>query len=100
MSSPLSHDSGTSEVESSESPCDDSSSESSASSESASDPLSVSETSNSAVGTSLVLESSDNSCFGVPADVSLVLALSPGDASRAASVESSDDSSTSPGTAP
>lgn len=101
LSSESLDDSGSFEVESSEAPSDDSSASSDdSSSQGASNPLSVSETGNSALGTSLVSESSDNSWFVLPADVSLVLSLSPGGASHATSVESSDNSSTSPGTSP
>lgn len=104
LSSESLDDSGSFEVESSECPSDDSSASSDSSDDSssqgASNPLSVFETGNSALGTSLVSESSDNSWFVLPADVSLVLSLSPGGASHAASVESSDNSSTFPGTSP
>lgn len=100
LSGVSSDNSSTSEVESRESPSHNSSGDSS-SSQSASNPLSVASSGNSAVGTSLVLESSDDSVLDGPADVSLVLTLSPGGTFLSlSSVESSDDSSTSPGTGP
>lgn len=70
------------------------------SSQGASYPLSVSLLSNCAGSSSLVLEGSDDLWSVQPADVSSLIALSPDGTSVRSSVESSNDSSTFPGSGP